>query len=130
MNDKRTVLHQHRQQLAFFHALNFRMRKIPVLIETVNQEIRAAVGHFHAGKNIKSDFFAVCRALFIIGEVELDAFRIRQGAVNIDVAIDEMIGDKDTGISDFLVVAHGFLRCCSGTAADGCGVKMGFVIIH
>ena len=129
LHDEGTRLGHEGEHVGFLHGLDLGMLQIPGLIQAVDQEVRPAVGAFHAEKHGYADLLPQLHSLFVVGEVEFDPLLIRLGSVAVDIAVDEVVGDENTCISQLLVIFQSLPHACRGTAAHGGGVKVGFVEI-
>ena len=129
LHDESTLFRHKGQHIGFFHALDLGMRQKPRLIQTVDQEIRSAVGAFHPEKYGYPQLLPDLLALFIVREVEFDSFLIGQRAIAIDIAINKMVGNENTCIAKLFIICKGRPHVRRRASAHGGGVEVGFVEI-
>jgi len=127
LDDERPCLGHEGEHVGFLHGLDFGMLQEPRLIQAVDQEIRPAVGAFHAEKHGYSDLLPQLDPLFIIREVEFDSFLVGLGFVAIYISVDKVIGNENARIAQLFVIFKGRLRVCRGASAHGVGMEMGLI---
>ena len=102
----------------------------PFLADAVNQKVRAPIAQLQAVKNSKPDLFADTAGFLVIGIVKVQPFGIGTAFIDADVAVQEMVGNKNAVKAKGLV---GFQRLTDGgftAGADGPGVQMRLIAEH
>ena len=84
----------------------------------------------YAKKDRNTDLLTYAAGFLVVREIEPHALLIGEACVNVDIAIEKMIGDEHPGKADLLIKFQNLAHCCSCATADGIGVQMGFVSIH
>ena len=129
LDDERACLGNKGQKLGSLHPYDLGVGKVPDLIEAVDEEVGTFIRAFDACEDRKADLTADGERLFIVGEVEVDLLLVRAREVEIEVPVNEMVGDEYACISDLLIILKVFSHPCPCTAADGIGVQVRFVQI-
>ena len=118
LNDQCAGIPHQLQLFGLLHSFDFRMGQEPVHIEAVDQKVRALIAQLYAAKYFDAQFLADAFAFLVVGEVKTDAIGIGQVAGNVDVAVQKMVGDEYTVISQFFVEGQLLLNGCKGAFAD------------
>ena len=129
LHDERPLSRHEGQHIGFLHSLDFGMLQKPRLVQTVDQEIRSAVGAFHTEKHGYPQLLPDLNALFIVREVEFDPFLIGLRAIAVDIAINEVIGNEHARIAKLFIICKRRPHVRRRASAHGRRVEVGFVEI-
>ena len=75
------------------------MGQKPILVKSIDQKIRTFIAHFQTVKDGNPQFLADGKGSFIVGKIEFDPLGVGKIPIDIDVAVEKMIGNKNTGVT-------------------------------
>ena len=110
--------------------VNVLVMQQPVLVQVIDKKFCPVIGIVKTEEDLQPDFVSLLFGVFISQTEALYPLLPGQLPGNGGVAVEEMVGDEDAGVTRFLVSPCHFDTGGGGAGTGFGGVHMGFVFVR